>query len=76
MAEGETMKYRKQASNPGTASHNIKTWDRVATKAGISPQELDDLIRWAKGHEKDAGEGRPFVRYCISNGWIKECPDR
>ena len=67
------MKYRMQATNPGTVAHNIKTWDRMAAKADTSPQELDDLIRWAKGHEKDDGEGRPFVLYCIRNGWIKEC---
>ena len=36
------MKYRMQATNPGTVAHNIKTWDRVAAKAGTSPQELDD----------------------------------
>jgi hypothetical protein len=67
------MKYRMQATNPGTVAHNIKIWDRVAAEAGTSLQELDDLIRRAKGHEKDDGEGRPFVLYCIRNGWIKEC---
>jgi hypothetical protein len=67
------MKYRMQATNPGNVSHNIKTWDRMAAKEGTSLQELDDLIRWAKGHVKDGGEGRQFVLYCIRNGWIKEC---
>ncbi len=45
------MKYRMQATNPGTVAHNIKTWDRMAAKAGTSPQELDDLTCWARRHE-------------------------
>jgi hypothetical protein len=75
MEEGETMKYRMQATNPGRVAHNIETWDRMAYHAGTSPQELDDLIMWAGGHKKDGGIGRQFVLFCIRNDWIKECPD-
>ena len=70
------MKYRMQAQNPGTVRHNIETWDRMANHAGAVSQELDDLIMWAGGHERDGGNGRQFVLYCIRRGWITEVTTR
>ncbi len=66
------MTYRMQAHNPGTVRHNVETWDRMAYHAGTDPQNLDDLIMWAGGHERDGGDGRGFVLYCIRRGWISE----
>lgn len=66
------MKYRMRAECPSTARHNIETWNRMQFHAGIKAKDIDDLIMWAGGHERDGGNGRQFVLYCIRNDWIIE----
>lgn len=62
--------YRIGKTPRSTASHNIKTWQRLEVElARAGSATFEQLVFWCKDHEHPAG-GLGFVNYCIDNGWL------
>ncbi|MDA1228841.1 MAG: hypothetical protein O3A33_12920 [Chloroflexi bacterium] len=58
------------ANNPNIkASHNLSSWEKLASALGPGSATVPELVAICKGHDHPLG-AKGFVRYCIKNGWL------